>query len=352
MGQNCSLPFCLSRRHKDKPPPTTATEPELAFSKVPVDIILLLCEEHLSDQSALALSLTCKGLRCLIAQYHQTKLKQALINPSDHETFMLLLEKDHGHEVYYCHTCHILHRFLHRSQGPTVYPFESTRLKKCRLNLLNLNFNVSYIIISYRQVRLVMNRHFLDLPNGLPLESFNMRKREDFFQNPNCYWSIILSAKVLQDKLFLCATRTFYLDRGSDQEVRHWLDETTVYICAHVAIGSPQRHLIRALYPLTTTGFVEPCRDAVECCPHCITDYDTTVERRPIDNDEEKGTTACWVITINSYHQLGAGRSPQDPEWRMITNWGMNKTRKYEGLPGLCTYGAGCARRMWKEAVS
>jgi hypothetical protein len=163
-----------------------------------------------------------------------------------------------------------------------------------------------------------MNRHFLGPPNGLPLESFDVKGRSPCF-NPwkgrPLRWREEWSARILQDELFLSAKRTLSSVGWTDERLRESLDQEWCQICGHVrtSLAMPS-HTVNALRRPSpeSAGFFAPCRDLVESCRQCLTDYTTTVERR---RDDTGQTTESWFITVTSYYQLGSGRSPTDAKW-------------------------------------
>jgi hypothetical protein len=160
-----------------------------------------------------------------------------------------------------------------------------------------------------------MNRHFLDPPNGLALDKLQL----EYTSRGPLRWREKWSARILQDELFLSATRTLCCVDMTDQELRDAVDNCNYEICGHVGAEKYARHPISALHlGSSPTGLFTPCRNLVESCPQCLTDYDTTVEQRWIEIRDGKGKrmrAACWFITITSYHRLGGGRAPWDAKW-------------------------------------
>ncbi|KAK0740998.1 hypothetical protein B0T18DRAFT_331560, partial [Schizothecium vesticola] len=286
-----------------------ARSPPSLFLQLPVNIILYLFREHLPPVSALALSLTCKSLSAL-ASCQAGKIRLSI---SDREAFLLLLEKDVGHNRYYCHLCSILHPFS--SSEPYALASSTWKLGEdnCRRRAL-VFFTGSGITIGYHHVRLAMNRHLFGPPNSLPLAKFQLV----YPSLGPLYFRERWSARILQDEFFLSATRTLHSNQGTDQQLRQAVDLSCHAICIHVETGNRLRNPIKALYPgSSSTGYYTPCRDVVESCGHCLTDYDTTVEQRWVEviDGKKKVMRAFWFITITSYHRLGAGRSPLDAKW-------------------------------------
>lgn len=334
MGQTSSLLLCsASPRHRDD-----ATPLRSLFLQLPVDIILLLCWEYLPPESALALSLTCKSLFGLVSGNAKMRL-----GDSGREAILLLLEKDAGYDRYYCHTCSVLHRFS-SSAGPALRDFTWKFDKNdCRRHDL-LYLMGSSLTISYHHVRLVMNRHFLGPPNGLPLDRFQLENTSFGSLRRKEKWS----ARILEDELFLSAARTLCWSHGADEALRNAVDDNWYAICGHVDMAKFARLSISAPHP--TTSLVAPCRDVVESCNKCLTDYDTTVERRWIKDGRRKKTRACWFITVTSYHRLGGGRSPLDVKWHAFAArgfWDLYTTSR-----DMTRYPRSAVREMWKDGES
>jgi hypothetical protein len=127
-------------------------------------------------------------------------------------------------------------------------------------------------------------------------------------------WEERWSARIIQDELFLSATRTLNGAGWTDEDLRAALDRETRHICGHIRVTSP-RIPFAVVNALRYTSGLSPasfalCRDVVESCRLCITAYTTTIER-----GLEHGKS--WFITITSYHQLGSGRSAT--EFKLVT---------------------------------
>lgn len=307
----------MSRGRSPSPP-----SPPPLFLQLPADIVIYLCLRHLPPASAVALSLTCKSLFNLV--FGGGAKRDLKINTSERQNLQLLLEKDLGFAWWYCHGCAILHPIS--TQGPTgvigdsicrLWLWESARPHHNRRWL-----NGSSYSIDYQSIRLAMNRHFLGLPNGLPLENFNV-KASSVETRPNALWhpwqgkplprplpwQEKWSARILKDELFLSATRTLNGAGWTDSTLRAALDSEWREICGHVRTSGPAFCSITALSRPSSPGVFTPCRGLAGSCRKCLMDYVTTVERRG-----EEPTASCF-ITITSYYQLGSGRSPWDAKW-------------------------------------
>jgi len=131
------------------------------------------------------------------------------------------------------------------------------------------------------------------------------------------------------------------------------IDNYNYEICGHVNVEKYARHPISALHLSSSfTGLFTPCRNVVESCTQCLTDYDTTVEQRWVKIRDGKGKrmSACWFITITSYHRLGGGRSPSDTKWHAFAARGFWDL--FTLSRDMIRYPQGAVRQVWKEAES
>jgi hypothetical protein len=167
--------------------------------------------------------------------------------------------------------------------------------------------------VAYYHVHLVMNRHFLGPPNGLPLSMLES-KNTPIYRG----WEEQCSAKILGNELYLCITRTLSGEHLADSAMREAADTYRPSICGHVVIVPLSIDALRRPPPPSTEVFA-PCRGVVDSCARCLTDYITTVERRKgRGSTRAKTQSSYWVITITSYHRLGSGRSSSDLQWQMF----------------------------------
>jgi hypothetical protein len=348
------------------PPPP----PPPAFLQLPADIVLYLCQEHLPPVSAVALSLTCKALFNLVFPRARLGLD---MNALERQDLQLLLEKDLGHAWWYCHCCSLLHPISTR--GPTggtrdsyswVVGWDSSRPYHNRRWLQGSSFSVDY-----QSVRLAMNRHFLGPSKGLPLESFNVEASSTIltpWQGKWLPWQERWSARIVQDELFLSATRTLSGAGWTDDSLRAAFDHEWRQICGHIRPSGPAfcstNPLLRPsptsstfcyihalLRPTPTSASVfTPCHDLIESCRRCLTDFAITVEQRLEDVKEGcvgEQPTAFWFISITSYQRLGSGRSPMDTQWEAFGN--LMTASAYRTQRDMSAYPPGAVKAMWES---
>ncbi|KAM7186182.1 hypothetical protein V8F33_011948 [Rhypophila sp. PSN 637] len=327
------LGSCLSRlsigtcTRSARPPPGP-------FLELPVDIILHLCRNHLQPASAVALSLTCKSLFGLISSQAKIKIQLDSLN---RETLLLLLEKDNGHRWYYYHNHNALHYFSQDSERYALRSWTSYRDENdCRLRNL-ASFHRSSAAIGYHHVRLAMNRHFYGPPNGIPLDRFQLQT------TPVGQWREQWSARIIEDELFLSATRTL---SWTGRRVRDAVDKEDFGMCKHVFSANS------SMLQQCAVDALHPTHNVFGSCHKCLTDYDITVEQTETSDQTSgnKDMRVCWSITITSYHRLGVGRSPTDRKWHAFATdtygfWYPDALQRDE-----VRYPSGSVWQPWKEA--
>lgn len=123
-------------------------EQEVVFRQA-ADIMSYICREHLPPAAAVALALTCKPLFSLVFE-----TARLCLDGSQRQELQLLLEKDLGHNWWYCHTCSVLHAIS--AQGLTGSgsrrPLGEPDSPHDSLFLCGSGFS-----IGYQSVRLAMN---------------------------------------------------------------------------------------------------------------------------------------------------------------------------------------------------
>ncbi|KAK3899400.1 hypothetical protein C8A05DRAFT_18158 [Staphylotrichum tortipilum] len=305
------------------------------FLQLPTDVVSYLCLEHLQPSSAVALSLACKSLFALIFP----TAKFTLTRPERLE-LQLLLERDPASNSWYCDTCCFLHPIL--SKGPTrgARPRESCPDQRALL------LSGSGFALTYQAVRLAMNRHFLGAPHGLPLDNFNLR----LTAAGQLRWKEEWSARIIRDELFLSCRRTLSAPPWQDESLRYAMNlaDPAYQLCTHFTTSAWALSAPNALTrgsPRPGQIFV-PCRDYVESCRQCLSDFVTTVEQRARTR-WFIGREKYWFFAVTSYHSLGSGQSPSDEKWKaLVGKW----SSTYNPWRDMDVYPRASVQEMWHEA--
>ncbi|KAI1109885.1 hypothetical protein F5Y14DRAFT_444367 [Nemania sp. NC0429] len=339
------------------------------LSNAPVDVFLLISDQ-LSGDALAALSLTCKSFYILL------KARLQLLG-ADREALLLLLEKDLGDKLYYCPFCSRLHPFS-PSWTPLDFDLRRRKIQSCcyegcpvRGEAFRLG-NLCRYTLGYHHARLVMNRHLFGAPNGLPLENLH-RHIVEYRCRGGRPWTQNLSAKIVDNELFLQATHSFYgpdsiAYGGTPGHQRH-------FICPHIMTSIPPGYdwdVFDTISELKDHGLhrLMPCQDVLHHCSRCLTDFQITIERvkicerslRAASMASQRGwvddgtpiydwyevVEAGWQITIVAYHQFGSCRSPLDWKWKALSLpvWGRDL-----GARNLVSYPPGAVRQKCQPAV-
>lgn len=219
-----------------------------------------------------------------------------------------------------------------------------------------------------------MNRHLFGAPNGLPLENLH-RRFVEFKVHDGRPWTQDLTAKIVDDELFLQAIHVFYgpdsADFGTATGHQHH------YICPHIITASPPGYNFYGLGEISELKDhrlhrLIPCRDVLQYCSRCLTDFQITIERvkgceRPLGTVPTTPQTgfvsdgnqvhrcyevephkspheAGWQITIVAYHQFGSCRSPQDWKWKAFSRG----VELFASRRNLVFYPPGAVIQKWR----
>ncbi|KAI0144120.1 hypothetical protein F4776DRAFT_610776 [Hypoxylon sp. NC0597] len=365
----------LIRPHQAQLPSTGADIPHLL--KLPLELIFMISEEFLEPASALALSLTCKGLSAAIFPKSRRRL-----GDDDRREFLRLLEKDVSRQrpTHYCDDCVCLHYFDPTRDDPTIHPqFHMFQYSDCRRNSLHLP-GTSFVF-GYHHARLLTNQYLYGAPHAWFASKFGIPTQH----GPHSpHWTQTWSANVINGELFLSATHTVRFV-GNEDDFRRSLDENDYNICRHVGtrksfrdLSNPgedndslflywQRfgNLVNTIHITNSASFTPAwssrrvinafrlergasipighrflrlCKDVRGSCSFCATDYTTTLEKGfvggfgPLRHE--------WTLTIVTYHQLGDCRSPYDARWAAFRGYGWNcfssrdREKIFGSLPG------------------
>ena len=294
----------------------------------PTDILDLIFEA-LEPESTVLWSLTCKGLRLRYFDQALSNLKSA--SPENSHAFQLLMERDIGHRQYYCPSCRSFQTFkADWTAGPEKFHRIHSSYKGCREQCYTKPFrpNSKGYELDYCLGRLVMNRHLLGTPRGLPLDcleaAFTVVRRP--YMNERTVWTQDWKAKIIDNALFLCATHV--ADQASlkmsAQDFRDAVDSYWYCICSHKYAGKYSNGVTELKAPRDPfrQGLFVPCKDSQAACDTCHTDYKVTIKWcagqgvAPVSIVPRVIEVGSWNITIVTYHRLGSFRSLDDPEWR------------------------------------
>lgn len=332
-------------------------QPDSFLLQQPLDILDSVFDILLPD-SSIALALTCKAL---FQRYFANAEKRLRSSSSEEKrAVQLLLEKDIGHLQLFCHDCRIFHHFA-----------DDNRQELCRESAFVPHLD-GYKLYS-NTARLVMNRHLLGSPRGLPIESLDANikaysRKDDL--TANLMWLQTWTAKIVDGELFLCATHVLDQQaqpgRMTAASLRAGFDSEVYQICTHQNLQVLSRRRKSPLdlqYGALDRDLFEPCQDVLQACNKCLTDSLTTIEWREVeaarsDSDSdaeprEDEAAGFWKITITAYHQLGNCGSDYDWKW-LAADLFSHVTINMRGLMDeymrqLPTHPPGSVQRAWER---
>ena len=202
-----------------------------------------------------------------------------------------------------------------------------------------------------------MNRHIYGDLHGPPLETLiHNETHADYPPADGVMLAQSLTARIIDDELYLRASAQVYHNQGRARALREHLDEaygeTDGIVCHHVGIFGKSLPRGRGRYSLRelerepgSADLFVPVTGTLQSCRYCFTDYRVDVRWHPLDGSSSapKG----WVISVTRWHRLGGCRSPSDVRWNnYVTDFVEDISR-----PRFKSYGAGMVFRDWNEAA-
>ncbi|KAK4444211.1 hypothetical protein QBC34DRAFT_309493 [Podospora aff. communis PSN243] len=356
------VPGQVDATREDQTSSPSEREP-LHIKLLPPDILLEIGDQlRQNPESILAFALTCKD-------FYQSDLLQRMgmaagspLRGQQLHAFLLLLEKDPsiGNQWYYCMECCVLHPFTPESdtRSPWSGIVDQMTPKFC---LRSFRYK-----LTYNHARLVMNRHLYGAPCGLSLDSLNVPPTrvpsESTTESPE--WEESWCAKVIDNELFLRATRTISSHDGNHRSLRRFLNSPGYWWCNFTILAMDRlfREPLFADRPPFPLFF--ECRDVRCSCRWCPTEWYTTIEwkespggsqsRGPSSSSEKQKGQFAWFITVVSYHRLGTCRSFRDWNWAVMTDamapFHLDDMRAAEHEERIRALGS--VRDIWRAAVA
>lgn len=304
--------------------PAASTKASRApIMKLPTELLQMIAGYlPISDLAALALS--CHRL------YHVVGTSWSPLKEEDRSAFLTVLQRDLP-SMYLCQTCVRFHSF-DQQEGPRKWWLGQAN-RRCQFKA-GWVYNGGHYGLHFYYVQLVMNRHFFGPKHGIPLDAL----AHTAVNTESC--GVVISRaccpRIVKSELFLAATYQFHHKKGV-LELLKFIDSHYFRICHHLSTDSLSSISMRRfpeLFKDPSEGSSGNTRsDIRRCCDFCLTDYGLVI----LDQGE-KGAK----LVVNTWHQLGSGRTPQDPKWiNFIT------------LPWNCepmTYEPGSIRRAHENA--
>ncbi|KAF6810341.1 hypothetical protein CSOJ01_06412 [Colletotrichum sojae] len=244
------------------------------------------------------------------------------------ETLLIMLEKDVPN-LLYCSKCAIVHTWRLYRYSNVDYMSGVYLSRSCRhaSAFHTPNFRES---IQYQSARLAMNYHLYGPTHGFPLNMLEKdgERRDD---KTNMVVKSTQQARIVDDELILRISRKVHNPNGSMKRLESFLrDDNDQKICRHHTIwNAPQRSSTdpaasASPAPVVDDGSPAPLSlppflanfplGVVFSCPACLVDVQVKASWY--------GTTERWSVTIDTWTQLGACRSVDDPKWKSSQSGG------------------------------
>lgn len=158
--------------------------------------------------------------------------------------------------------------------------------------------------LHFHHAQLVMMRHRLSAPHGIPLENLKaeIKKICDKGIKVTEEWS----ARIIDDELYLSVTHVITHESESlSKDLPQLLREQPHRICKHITtLDNHYEYIIKGRDP-PRLNF--KTHDGKRVCHHCLTEFYPEISHTP---------SFGWQIKIQAFHQLGRCQDPGEDRWR------------------------------------
>lgn len=292
-----------------------------SLSTLPTELVLLI-SELLLPADAVCLALTCRRMYN-IADISSLATR---LDTDAKDTLLCRLERDTT-DFTYCFE----NQKLRPAQFPPNKPVWSCLHLHKTVNLDRVpHFRVSLFILFYCSARIVTNHQLLGPRHGVPASYLaNIHNHSLRAKGEGICESEAWTANMINGELFLSCIHTIFHKEANTAALQHFWDANAgrIEICTHMVVGGGFRGV---RLPKDVIGNTK--HQASGWCKKCETDWEVDIRWA----DTERG----WMVTVKTYHGLGACRSPRDQKWRaMSTN---RDAKAYREVPG------GGVKKLWE----
>lgn len=307
VSSRCDSPTDLPASEAEDIPDSRSQETgPPSLRTLPTELVLLI-SELLPVEDALCLALTCKRMLKIAHNYRifGTRLDKDATN-----TLLCRLEMDNP-KFTYCFMDQEL-KLVRTLYGKLLECQPHSHKDKSLESFLYIES--SMFLLSYCTARMVTNHQLLGPPHGVPASSLACTYDRQLLLWDGVYWSEEWAANTIHGELFLARIDTFLHKEANAGALRQYFNAENIGICNYMGIGGGRasRELIRL--PRNAIGNTNHHDSG--WCRKCETDWEVSIELA----DAERG----WMVTVRTYHGLGACRSPNDWKWRAMhvrSNW-------------------------------
>lgn len=294
------------------------------LTTLPTELVLLIAE-ILPLVDALCLALTCKRM-CNIADISNLAIR---LDANGTNTLLCRLERDTA-DFSYC--------FMDQKLKPAQFAPHKPICFYCHFHQATdpetvlesyLFFHVGLFVLDYCTARIVTNHQLLGPRHGVPASYLAKTYNHSPPWAEEISESEVWAANVIHGELFLSCIHTSFHREANAGALQDYCNSLSgsIQMCAH-----------RDVYGIRGTGIPTDLigktnHQVSGWCQKCETDWEVNVWWAD--------SAQSWTVTVETYHKLGACRSPQDQKWQAMS---INRKQKaYRKEPG------GGVKELWEQ---
>ncbi|KAH7354249.1 hypothetical protein B0T11DRAFT_301273 [Plectosphaerella cucumerina] len=297
--------------------------------------------EQLPPEDKLSLALSCKGLYVVFLASTTSTL-----SGQGKKDLLLRLERDIGHQYWFCPKCVKLHAFDRNRGAQQNYDVGHAGTGCCSSSSFGplTTWTCGIRNLDCKMARLLWINHRYGPDKGISPEEFCWGLEEPALGSwPSIFWHVGLEIKFIDDQMLLKATH--YIQGNSIHQLLQRSDIRDHKLCRHaVAIGTDPPRSYRDLpsamiFRMKRPNWVQ--RRKHGCC-ECHTDWDLEQKHIVGKNGEEDRN----YITIQTYHLFGDPSDNSEPMWPLLTRSQATMDIARRGAMNA-KYPLGGIKKMW-----
>jgi hypothetical protein len=306
----------------------------------PVEIMLGIFEQ-LPPEDKLSLALGCKGLYAICPAP-----AMSLLSRQGKKDLLQRLERDIGHQYWFCPKCVKLHAFDRNLGAQHRYDVVHAATRPCSSSSFSplTTWTCGIRNLNYEMARLLWINHRYGPDKGISPEDFCWGLEKPAHGSwPSIFWHVGLEIKFIDDQMLLKATH--YVQGISVAQLMQRSDIRDHKLCKHtVAIGTDPPRSYRGSESAMYVRNDHPnwVRRRKHGCRECHTDWDLDHASRGGRNGEQERI----YITIQTYHLFGDASDDSEALWSLLTGSQATLGTARRGAMDN-KYPPGGIRRMW-----
>lgn len=282
-------------------------------AQFPVETALGIFEQ-LPPEDKLSLALSCKGLYTVFLASATSTLSE-----QGKRDLLQRLERDIGHQYWFCPKCVKLHAFERNRGAQQNYDVGHAGTGSCSLTSFSplSTWTCGIRNLDYKMARLLWINHRYGPDKGISPEEFCRGLEKPAHGSwPSRFWHVGLEIKFIGGRMLLKATH--YIQGNSVAQLMQRSDIRDHKLCNHtVAIDTdPPRSFRRSEAPMyVRNDHPNGIRRRKHGCRECHTDWDLNQAFHGGRNGEQERMS----ITIQTYHLFGDPSDDSEPLWSLLT---------------------------------